>query len=252
MTETPTIPAHAPGQNHAAPEPAGRAATAEPAREPVRPRVQLFDRMDGTWFRPAPFSKVDLCVDFWNAVEIPEGLADEFQEAYGNAVTEEVTAAVNEVMVPWGEGWIAANPKPKREKDHAEYEARFTALFNEKQDAVRAEQRAKHPEMAWYDVSQLLRATQMLRFRPYGPYAEEGDRIFDEYVELYEETVTIEQVEQKYRLSRLWPLMRQAPLPAGAAAVVGAIEGLSGKIDALHTELNSARGTLIDILDALD
>jgi len=247
MTTTPAPPTHAPVVQA---EPEAAAADQQPANS-ERPRVQLYDRMDGTWDRPAPFSKASKCVEFWNAAQIPDGAIEQFEAAYRARVEADMTAEHNAVMNPWGDAWVAANPKPKRDKDRPEWQARFDAAFKERADALEAEVAPKYPSISFYDLPQLLRATKMLQTRPSGVYWQQGDLVFQEWIELFEETLTIHQIEEKYHLSRIWSSLDTPAVPAAFRAVVSAIQGVDRAVDALHNEVHSARVTLIDILGAL-
>lgn len=249
MTETPAPPAHAPAV--AQPEPEVAAADEQPAK-PERPRVQLFDRMDGTWYRPAPFSKAAACIEFWNTAQIPDGAIEQFEKAYRAAVEGDKTREHNAVMNPWGEAWMAANPKPKRDKDRPEWQTRFDADFKERKDALDAELAPKYPSITFYDLPQLLRVARMLQTRPSGVYWEQGNLVFQEWIELYEETLTVQQIEEKYHLSRIWNALFYPAVPSAFANVVAALEDVAGRIDGMHNELNSARGTLLDIERALE
>lgn len=176
--------------------------------------IQLFDRMDGTFFHPAPFKTAEKCLSFWSTVEVPDQIIDQLADAYHEA---EVDLRMEQIMEKWRQDWFKANPQPKDKHipawdakykaEHEEY--RLQALENLSED-----ENAERPlHLGEYDLPQLVRAAQIWRHAPaYSRFPEEEAKALDHPIELYEGCLTVDEIEEKYKLSRFHDeLSRIAP-----------------------------------------
>lgn len=163
----------------------------------------LFDRNDGTFFKPAPSSTAEHCINFWSNVAIPDQIVTQLENVYYNTRLKQVQKQIDDQTEAWAQQWIAANPKPKRTSNVAEWDARFDVERKAFMDPLREELQSKRPmKLGMYDSRQLVRAAQMLYHAP-SPNkfpVQENIKVWDHQIELYREVLTVEQIQTTYSL----------------------------------------------------
>lgn len=206
----------------------GQFAGAVHAESPVR----LFDRGDGTFLKPSPSATAEHCIDFWSRIEVPDEIIDQVNEAYAVFRNEEITQRLNEEMTAWAQKWKAENETPKRQRDLEAFQARYVEEFNAYQDSIQDRVHQERPNhIGQYDARQLVRAAQMLRHRPHpAKFPEESDKVLKHEIELFDETLTVHQIEDKYQFSSIAHAMKSVFPPKEDPNVQAALDFL-GRIN---------------------
>lgn len=161
--------------------------------------VRLFDRTDGSFLKPSPSRTADHCINFWSTVEIPDAIIDQVEKAYREGRAREVNQEMDTAMDAWERQWSGANPQPKR---HVED---WQARFEQEREAYRQEilpaATARPTALGTYDSRQLIRAAQMYYHAPNkNRFPEETEKVLDHEIELFDEVLTVRQIERKYGL----------------------------------------------------
>ncbi|WP_422759063.1 hypothetical protein [Paenarthrobacter sp. C1] len=163
--------------------------------------IRLFDRTDGSFLNPAPSATAEHCIQFWSNVEIPDEIIDQVNDAYAKFRSDEIDRDMEAEMAQWRAVWEGQNPVPK-EKHLAEYQQRFKSEYEQHRLAILPRVTVKRPErLGEYDTRQLIRAAKMLAHRPNSQrFPGEGDKVLNEPVELFDETLTVLEIDKKYSL----------------------------------------------------
>jgi hypothetical protein len=179
----------------------GQFAAVPHAESPVR----LFDRNDGTFLKPSPSSTAEHCIGFWSNVAIPDEIVTQMEDVYLKYRTQEVETALDSQVTAWAEQWLQENAQPKKQADIDAWNARFAAERGELMTRVRGELEAERPmRLGSYDSRQLVRAAQMFFHIPHpNKYLDENIKVRDHPVELFDEVLTVEEIETKYSLYRM-------------------------------------------------
>lgn len=214
--------------------------------------VKLFDRTDGTYFRPPPSATAEHCVEFWSNVSIPDEVVTHFENAYFQERDAEVLADRNDLDAEFSHQWLQGNPEPKREKAKEEYNARFRADLEAYHRSILPGLEAKRPLHAGnMDATQLLRASRMFYEQPdRAKFPGEADKVMGHEVELYNETLTVGDIERKYELSRIHrEISREVPRNNTDPQLLEAMQENNMLLEHLRQELlkqNSASAALND------
>lgn len=214
----------------------GQFAAATHAESPVR----LFDRGDGTFLRPSPSATAEHCIEFWSRIEVPDVVIDQVCQEYAAFRRKEIDDRFEEEMVSWSVAWKSENPSPKREgRELDRLQARYTEEFNAYKESIRGRIHNEHVNgIGTYDARQLVRAAQMRRHKPNEvKFPEEAAKVLDHRIELFDETLTVDQIEEKYRLSRVAHAMQSIFPPKTSEDTARALETL----DLIHTNLVNQR-----------
>lgn len=163
--------------------------------------IRLFDRTDGSFLNPAPSATAEHCIAFWSAVEIPDEIIDQVVDAYAKSRSAEIDTDMEQIMAQWRTRWEEQNPAPK-DKHLPEYQQRFKNEYEQHLQAVMPGVVAKRPErLGEYDTRQLIRAAKMLVHRPNSRrFPGEGDKVLAETIELFDEELTVLEIDEKYNL----------------------------------------------------
>ncbi|MEH0110612.1 hypothetical protein V6N00_12950 [Tersicoccus sp. MR15.9] len=210
--------------------------------------VQLYDRTDGTFFYPSPFSNAESCVAFWNTVDVPDEIVDQLVNAYRARHQAQVAtddAEIDRLMLAWADEWMAANPEPGRwtpKEEKVAHRERYEADFNAHRAEIEPQVRtSRASRISAYDGRQLVRVLKMEAYRPNPDrYPEESLAVLDKHpVELYDETLTVRQIEQKYGLLELHGVtMKINPVTD---------QGVVDMLDLLNDRLMNANDALVAI-----
>lgn len=170
--------------------------------------VRLFDRGDGTFLKPSPSATADHCIDFWSRIDVPDVVIDQVFEEYAVFRNKEIVDRLEEEMSAWATAWNAEerNAPPKKPgKDLERLQARYQEEFHAHQESIKPRIFAEHPnQIGAYDARQLVRATQMRIHRPHpAKFPEETAKVMAHEIELFDETLTVEQIDEKYRLTNI-------------------------------------------------
>ncbi|QOD05893.1 hypothetical protein [Pseudarthrobacter sp. BIM B-2242] len=162
--------------------------------------VKLFDRTDGSFFKPSPSSTADHCINFWSNVQIPDEIIRQVEVTYHERRKAEVETDLNQRLADWKQSWLQENPKPRFKVD--EWESKFAADQNAFVAQARESLTNERPmKLGLYDSRQLVRAAQMLYHAPDSRrFYDEHIAVRDHEIELFNETLTVEQIQDKYKL----------------------------------------------------
>lgn len=180
----------------------GQFAATSHAESPVR----LFDRGDGSFLKPSPSATAEHCINFWSRIDVPDAVIDQVFDEYAVLRNSEITARLEEEMNAWSVEWKAANPSPKREgKELERLQARYVEEFDAHQESITERIYQEHPnQLGAYDARQLVRAAQMRLHRPHpGKFPEETEKVMNHQIELFDETLTVAEIDEKYRLTKI-------------------------------------------------
>ncbi|MCB5280335.1 hypothetical protein [Arthrobacter sp. ES1] len=170
------------------------------------PTTPLFDRHDGTFFKPSPSSTAEHCIGFWSNVAIPDEIITQLETAYYQTRLNEVQKQVDDQVEAWAQQWITENPKPKRESHVAEWNARFAVDREAFMGPLREGLQKERPmRLDMYDSRQLVRAAQMMYHIPSHKKfpVEENLKVRDHQIELYNEVLTVEEIQTRYRFLKI-------------------------------------------------
>lgn len=172
-------------------------------------QVQLFDRMDGSFFHPSPFKTAESCIRFWSTIEIPDAIVDQFVDDFHDAQVKLVDDEMYRYMHAWESEWLAKNPKPERSELKA-WEAKYDREREEYRLSILPDVEATHPSaLGRYDIPQLIRAAQMWTHAPNARFGDEQDKVGSHLVELFDGSMTVDQIEAKYQFSRFQESLRR-------------------------------------------
>lgn len=209
--------------------------------------IKLFDRTDGSFLRPAPSATAEHCIQFWSNVEIPDEIIAQVEDEYTKKVVSEIHADMERAMTQWREQWVKDNPAPRNGRQLEEHQARYEVEFEDYRTSILPGVEARRPKwLGEYDSRQLIRAAQMLLHRPHGArFPEESDRVLNEPIELFDEVLTVRQVEEKYRLSQIHYAMEKV-FRNDAEALLRAVESQSEQLSGIHEQLVHQRSDFKD------
>lgn len=203
--------------------------------------VKLFDRNDGSFYKPSPSSTAEHCINFWSTVQIPDEVINQLESVYYQTRLADVKSGVEQRVADWKQSWLQENPKPRFKVE--EWEARFQSdLASFKAQATEDLTNERPMKLGIYDSRQLVRAAQMLYHIP-GPnkFPEENIKVRDHEVELYNETLTVEQIQDKYRLYRLHYAMERVFEDNTEKEILQGIRDLNSNMSVLSEEVIDAR-----------
>lgn len=214
----------------------GQFAATSHAESPVR----LFDRGDGSFLNPSPSATAEHCIGFWSQIEIPDAIISQATTAYAEFRDSEIDARIEEEMTAWSVKWKSENPSPKREgRELDRLQARYSEEFNAYKSSIMDRIVNEHPRrMGSYDARQLVRAAQMRQHRPNSlKFPEEAAKVMAHPVELFDETLTVGEIDDKYQMNRIIASMKSIFPPKTSEDAARALETL----DRIHTNLVNQR-----------
>ncbi|MBG0738674.1 hypothetical protein IV500_04465 [Paeniglutamicibacter antarcticus] len=199
--------------------------------------IRLFDRADGSFLNPAPSATADHCIQFWSRVEIPDEVIDQVADAYVKYRSEEIDRDLDQTMARWRANWEKQNPVPK-DRHLPEYQQRFKQEYEQHRLSALPGVVAKRPErLGEYDTRQLIRAAKMLAHRPNSQrFPGEGDKVLNEPIELFDETLTVLEIDKKYSLWDVRYSMEKI-FRNDAEALLRAVESQSEQLSGIHEQL---------------
>jgi hypothetical protein len=211
------------------------------------PTIRLFDRNDGTFLKPSPSATAEHCIRFWNTVEIPDEIITQVEGEYRKVRAQEIDTEMESAMAEWRAKWEAENPPPAKDKHLPEYQDRFRREYEEyRQSILPTVETKRPPALGEYDSRQLIRASRMAIHRPNERrFPGEGDKVLDEPVELFEETLTVWEIEQKYKISAVGYAMSRI-FRNHEEAILAALEGARDQLHGIHEQLIHLRSDLSD------
>ncbi|MGK3708673.1 hypothetical protein [Arthrobacter sp. IK3] len=170
--------------------------------------VGLFDRMDGSYFHPAPSATAEHCITFWGTVHIPDEIITQVENAYYRDRQQEIEEDMEETMRLWTVEWMKANPEPGNWASASkveEYNQRWRDEHEVHRLKVLPSVEAKRPlALGSYDAPQIIRAAQMNSNRPDPKrWPGEATKVMLHPVELFEGEMTVGDIGEKYRLARI-------------------------------------------------
>jgi hypothetical protein len=214
--------------------------------QPQEASIKLFDRTDGSFLNPGPSATADHCVQFWSNVEIPDEIIDQVVEAYAKFRSGEIDQEMEQEMGKWRANWEQQNPVPK-DKHLPEYQQRFKDEYEQYRQSILPRVVGKRPErLGQYDTRQLVRATKMLIHRPHpDKFPGEDQKVLNETIELFDETLTVLEIERKYRLSQVRGAMDKI-FRNDTDALLKAVESQSEELAGIREQLVYLRNEMAD------
>jgi hypothetical protein len=218
------------------------------ATSDTAPAIRLFDRNDGTFLKPSPSATAEHCIRFWNTVQIPDEIIWQVEAEYRNGRTVEVDQKMRAAMDAWQADWERANPAPRKPRDLEAYQARFRSEYEEYRQSILPSVEASRPDaLGEYDSRQLIRAAQMYAHAPADDkFPGESQKVFDERIELFDEVLTVLQIEERYALSRLGHAMDRILPSVRERTLVESAETMQRQLEGIHTALVHLRSDLSD------
>lgn len=207
--------------------------------------IKLFDRNDGSFLKPAPSATAEHCINFWSNVEIPDEIITQVEDEYRKVRAKEIDSDMETAMAEWRAKWEQENPPPAKDKQLSEYQERFRREYEEYRQAILPSVEAKRPPaLGEYDSRQLIRAARMLAHRPNSRrFPGEGDKVLLEPIELFDETLNVYEIEQKYNLRAIGYAMEKI-FRNEEEAVLAALEGAREQLHGIHEQLIHQRSDM--------
>lgn len=202
--------------------------------------VRLFNRNDGSFFKPSPSSTAEHCIEFWSSVPIPDEIIDQAEKTYAKVRDAEVAADMNTASATWTERYLSENPQPKRDKDLAAWTATYDAELKEYQDSIRPGIESSRPlRLGNYDSRQIVRAAQMYFHQPdYVKFREESDKLMNHQVELFDTIMTVGEIERTYQMSSIHYCLEEIHKDDSLQQkLLATMEEVNGGIHGVHTAL---------------
>lgn len=215
----------------------GRFTTAPHMESPVK----LFDRSDGSFFKPSPSSTAEHCITFWSTVDIPDVAINQMELTYFETRSSEVESGLTQRVADWKSGWLEENPKPRFKVE--EWEARFRDEHAAFAAQARQDLTSERPmKLGVYDSRQLVRAAQMLYHIPDpARFPDENIKVRDHEVELYNETLTVEEIQEKYRLYKLHYALERVFEDTTEKQILESINTLNENLSIISEDVIDAR-----------
>lgn len=213
----------------------------EPQTAGSLPKVPLFDRVDGSFFNPSPSSTAEHCISFWNTVAIPDAIIYQVMATYYEKRKSEVESGVAQRVAEWKANWLQENPQPRFKVD--QWEAKFQVEHATiKARAVEDLTNERPMKLGSYDSRQLVRAAQMFYHLPNPNRSpKENIKVRDHGIELYDETLTVEQIEDKYKLHRIHYSMETTFVDTTMTQILQAIKDVNSNLSIVSEEVIDAR-----------
>ena len=213
----------------------------EPQTAGSLPKVPLFDRADGSFFRPSPSSTAQHCIEFWSSVAIPDAIIRQVENVYFKTRTNDVKAGVAQRVAEWKASWLQENPKPRFKVD--QWEAKFQADYAVIKAQATADLTNVRPmKLGSYDSRQLVRAAQMFYHLPDPErFTNENLAVRDHFIELFNETLTVEQIQMKYKLLQIHHALESVFVDATLTQILQAINDVNSNLSIVSEEVIDAR-----------
>jgi hypothetical protein len=192
---------------------------------PDRP-VPLFDRNDGSYLHPSPSATAGHCITFWSSVEVPDEIINRSVDAYYHDRSREVDDDVDAAMSVWTDDWASRNPEGKKTaKSAEERNLKFRTEHEAHRLSILPGVEAKRPAvMGSFDARQLVRSYQIAVNRPNpDKFPEESEKVLKHEVQLFDETLTVRDIQIKYQLHRIGSTIEGKVEPDESPAVLDAI-----------------------------
>lgn len=186
--------------------------------------VKLFDRNDGSYLHPSPSATAEHCITFWSNVEVPDEIIDRSVDAYYGDRVQEVEDDMNAAMAEWTNDWAAKNPEGKKTAK-SDRDAKYRAEHEAHRQSILPRVEAKRPDqMGSYDSRQLVRSYQMAINRPNpDKFPEESEKVLNHEIQLFDETLTVRDIQIKYQLHRIGSTIEGKAKPDEGQRVLDAI-----------------------------
>ncbi|WP_138418698.1 hypothetical protein [Sinomonas gamaensis] len=204
--------------------------------------VKLFDADNGTYTNPAPPKTADHCIEFWSTVEVPDKVIEQLYKAFGAKWAEDNEQAHERLAAQFRAEWEETHPKPKKDRHLAEWEAEcdqaMTATFAQLEGVFITRPR----QLNAFDGGQLVRAARMYECAPHkARFPEEHEKVMEHEVELFDETLTVRQIEDRYRLQQIVHEFDHVKPEIDPERVFDALRGIASTLEAEHLQSQRAR-----------
>jgi hypothetical protein len=204
---------------------------------------------DGSWFFPPKPRSGSQSVAFWEKSKVPDEVLHQFIYAYKDRYLVYSNDRWREEMGKWADRYRESNPEPVGPFGGSKknWDADFHEAYKEAEDSIILAAYSERPNMiSRYDARPLARAAQMYMFAPSQKrYPEEWEKAMNHKVELFDETLTVYEVEQKYRLSEVSLSLTEIAHDSSKQ------EDLMEEVGSVKNSLEEMNTNYINILEAL-
>lgn len=224
MTEQPRGYREPDGSVHA-----GKFRSAEYAEPPREGLGGIFDREDGSFLLPSPSKTAQHCIRFWSTVHVPDDIGLVFDRTYSSRGMQEKAKPEFAPALKERQEWAAENPDATR----TERVLAWRRIKEERGLPARGFDLGSS-----YEVVPLLRASQMYYHAPSERFPEEREAVMNHPVELLDETLTVREIEEKYRFSAFHHVLESEPSAIDLSSLEQAISVMQNKLSLGLAELN--------------
>lgn len=204
---------------------------------------------DGSWFFPPKPRSASQSASFWEKSRVPDEVLHQFVHAYKERFLEYSNNRYRDEMTKWAERYRAKNPEPVGPfgGNKKKWDEEFRRAHEEAQDEIILSCYKERPNMiSRYDARPLARAAQMYMFAPSRDRnPDEWEKAMSHRVELFDESLSVYEVEQKYHLSEI-SLSLTEITPDHSRE-----EELMGEVGSVKESLAEMNENYINIMEAL-
>jgi hypothetical protein len=202
------------------------------AEPPAEGLGGIFDRNDGSFLLPSPSKTSQHCIRFWGTVNVPDDIALVFDRMYSARGLREKAMPEFAPALKERAEWLAQNPDATRTE-------RVLAWRRIKQEHNLP---ARGFDLSNYEVVPLLRAAQMYYHAPSERFPEEREAVMNHQIELLDETLTVKEIEEKYRFASFHHVLESEPSAIDLSSLEQAIANMESKLANGLAQLNVSVG----------
>lgn len=216
----------------------------------IDPDSDEFYNADGSWFFPPRPRSASQSASFWENSKVPDEVLHQFVHSYKERWLQYSDNRWREEMTKWAANYRENNPEPVGPfsgSQKKKWEEDFREASAEATDRLILACHKERPNMiSRYDARPLARAAQMYMFAPSRERnTVEWEKAMNHPVELYDETLTVYEVEQKYHLSEISLSLTEIAHDDSIR------EDLMGEVGSVKESLEKMNTNYIDIMEAL-
>lgn len=199
---------------------------------PVEGLGGIFDRNDGSFLLPSPSKTSQHCIRFWGTVNVPDDIALVFDRTYSARGLREKATPEYAPALKEREEWFAQNPDATRTE-------RVLAWKRIKRERGLP---ARNFDLSNYEVVPLLRAAQMYYHAPSERFPEEREAVMNHQIELLDETLTVREIEEKFRFASFHHVLESEPSAVDLSSLEHAIANMESKLASGLAQLSVSVG----------
>lgn len=204
--------------------------------------VKLFDADNGTYTNPAPSKTADHCIEFWSNVEVPDKVIQQMFKAFGEQWAKDNDQAEEELKTEFRSQWEESNPRPNKPRHVQEWEAQRELVLEESFAPLNGVFLRTPRRLKAFDGGQLVRAARMWQCAPHpDKFPEEHEKVMEHEVELFDETLTVRQIEDKYFLQQILPAFDHVEPDMDPERMLFYLRDIASTLNAEHAQSQRAR-----------